>query len=133
MGGIAPTPDKGIVLEGTHFYTANAVPFADPLQPIQINVQDLRDAVGYGPYRTDNEFWPFKKGELSCALKAIWDVWEDKPADAKPVDEDAKKSHFRYNESLLHRKINKETNEWISKGGRKKTWIHIALDDEMDC
>ena len=82
MGGIAPTPDKGIVLEGTHFYTAEAVPFVDPLQPIHINVQDLRDAVGYGLDRTDNEFWPFKKGELSCALKAIWDVWEDKPADA---------------------------------------------------
>ena len=82
MGGIAPTPDKGIVLEGTHFYTAKAVPFVDPLQPIQTNVQDLRDAVGYGLDRTGNEFWPFKEGELSCALKAIWDVWEDKPADA---------------------------------------------------
>ena len=48
------------------------------------------------------------------------------------VDEDTKSSFFHYDESLLHGKINKETNEWISKDGRKRTWIQISLDGEME-
>ena len=48
------------------------------------------------------------------------------------VDEETKQSTFWYDESLLHGKINKETNEWISKDGRKKTWIQISLGGEME-
>ena len=70
-GGTAPTPDKKLVLEGTHFYTATATPFTNPLQPTRVSTQDLRDAVGYGLGRTDKDFWAFKEGELSCALKTI--------------------------------------------------------------